>query len=208
MNIATQNLTPKLRVYLLRHGETAWSLTGQHTGSTDIPLTANGEAEARHLGKFLKGIAFSQVLCSPLLRARQTCALVGLEPAPEIVAELAEWNYGAYEGRTSSDILQERPNWSLFQQGCPQGETAFQVLARADRLIAQVRLLHGNVALFSHGQFGGVLAARWIGLPLVAAQHFPLTTASLSVLAFDPHHLKVSVIDTWNVNVQSFSADT
>ena len=188
----------KLRVYLLRHGETAWSLSGQHTGRTDIPLTEHGEDEARRLGSRLLGVSFTHVLCSPLLRARQTCALTGLAQTPEIEDDLIEWNYGAYEGRISVDILNERPDWSIFRDGCPQGESPSDIFARAVRLIALLRLLHGNVAIFTHGQFGGVLAAHWIGLPLEAAQHFPLATASLSVLGYDPHHPGVTVIETWN----------
>jgi broad specificity phosphatase PhoE len=196
-----ENLSNHLRVYLLRHGETAWSISGQHTGRTDIPLTEQGENEAEQLGSRLQDIRFTHVLCSPLLRTRQTCTLAGLEPAPEIEEDLIEWSYGEYEGRTSVDILSERPDWSIFRDGCPHGETPVDVLERADRLIALVRLLHGNVALFTHGQFGGVLAARWIGLPLDAAQHFPLATASLSVLSYDHHHPGVTVIETWNSNL-------
>jgi probable phosphoglycerate mutase len=192
-----------LRLYLFRHGETAWSISGQHTGRTDIPLTGHGEDEARQLGARLQSISFTHVLCSPLQRARQTCALAGLGQAPEIEADLIEWNYGVYEGRTSLDILNERPDWSIFRDGCPQGETPADVLARSDRLIGLIRLLHGNVALFTHGQLGGVLAARWIGLPLAAAQHFPLATASLSVLGYDQHHPGVAVIETWNAKAMN-----
>lgn len=203
MTTQTGKFSNTLRLYLLRHGETAWSVSGQHTGRTDIPLTAHGEDEARQLGNHLQGIVFAHVLCSPLQRARQTCALTVLGQEPEIEEDLSEWSYGEYEGRTSVEILNERPGWSIFRDGCPQGETPADILARADRLIALLRLLHGNVALFTHGQFGGVLAARWIGLPLLDAQHFPLDTASLSVLAYDPHHPEVTVIDAWNANVQS-----
>ena len=187
-----------LRIYLIRHGETEWSISGQHTGRTDIPLTLNGEHEARQLGAYLKGVEFATVLISPLQRARQTCALVGLDKAAEIEADLTEWDYGEYEGRLSEDILHERPDWIIFRDGCPLGEMPAQILDRADRLIARLRLLQGNVALFSHGQFGGVLAACWIGLPLIEAQHFPLSTASLSVFGYDPHHPGVSVINVWN----------
>ena len=193
-----ENLSNQLRVYLLRHGETAWSISGQHTGRTDIPLTEHGEQEARQLAIRLRDIPFTHVLCSPLRRARLTCALADLEQAPEIEDDLIEWNYGAYEGRMSVDILNERPGWSIFRDGCPQGESPADILQRADRLIALVRLLHGNVALFTHGQFGGVLAARWLGLPLEAAQHFPLATASLSILGYDHHHPGVTVLETWN----------
>ena len=185
-------------LYLIRHGETEWSLSGQHTGRTDIPLTALGEDEARELAPRLRVISFAHVLTSPRKRARQTCDLVGLENVPEIEPDLAEWDYGDYEGKKSVDIRLARPDWNVFRDGCPNGELPAQVLERADRLIARLRKLDGNVALFSHGQFGGVLAARWLGLPLVDAQHFPLGTASLSVLGFDPHHLEVPVISLWN----------
>ncbi|CAN5632863.1 hypothetical protein BH09VER1_BH09VER1_15100 [soil metagenome] len=187
-----------LCIYLIRHGETKWTLTGQHTGFTDIPLTSPGENEARDLGKHLQDIVFAQVLTSPLKRARQTCELVGLKPAPEIEPDLAEWNYGDYEGKLSIDIRAQRPGWSVFRDGCPNGEMPAQVSARADRLIARLRTLNGNIAIFSHGQFGGVLAARWIGLPLAEARHFPLGTASVSVLGQDPHHPEVSVVALWN----------
>lgn len=187
-----------LKLHLFRHGETAWSLTGQHTGHTDLPLTERGEEEARELGQTLEGISFSQVLTSPLQRAQKTCELVGLGPSVESDADLAEWDYGDYEGQRSADIRQKRPDWNLYRDGCPHGESAEQVSERADLIIARLRKLEGNVALFSHGQFGGVLAARWIGLPLAAAQHFPLGTASHSILSNDPHHPEVSVIEQWN----------
>jgi probable phosphoglycerate mutase len=200
MTTQAEKFSHSLRVYLLRHGETAWSISGQHTGRTDIPLTEHGADEARQLGSRLTGISFTHVLCSPLQRARQTCALAGLEQTPEIEADLTEWNYGEYEGRMSIDILKERPDWSIFRDGCPHGEMPDEILLRADRLIALLRLLHGNVAIFTHGQFGGVLAARWIGLPLEAARHFPLATASLSVLGYDKHHGDVAVIEAWNTS--------
>ena len=203
MTSQAEKFSHSLRLYLLRHGETAWSLSGQHTGRTDIPLTEQGADEARQLGNRLNCVNFTHVLCSPLQRARQTCALAGLRQAPEIEADLIEWSYGEYEGRSSAAILNERPGWSIFRDGCPQGETPTDILTRADRLIALLRLLHGNVALFTHGQFGGVLAARWVGFPLEAAQHFPLATASLSVLGYDhPHHPDVPVIETWNANIK------
>ena len=186
-----------LRLYLIRHGETEWSLTGQHTGRTDIGLTSHGEDEARELGKHLQGIRFAHVLTSPLRRARQTCALVGLDKVPEIEADLMEWDYGDYEGKRSVDIRKQRPDWNVFRDGCPHGEMPAQVLQRADRLIGRLRRLNGKIALFSHGQFGAVLAARWIGLPVVEARHFSLGTASLSILSFDPHHSEVPVIALW-----------
>lgn len=194
----TTNIATSLRLYLIRHGETEWALTGRHTGLTDIPLTANGEDEARELGHHLRDVQFAHVLTSPLKRARQTCALVGLDNTPEIDPDLAEWDYGDYEGKRSVDIREGRPNWNVFQDGCPHGEMPLHVSARADRLIARLRTLEGKVALFSHGQFGGVLAARWIGLSLAEAQHFPLGTASISILSFNPHHPEVPVIALWN----------
>ena len=187
-----------LHLYLIRHGGTAWSISGQHTGRTDIPLTPLGENEARRLARRLHSIAFTHVLTSPSQRARRTCELAGVEPKAEIEPDLAEWDYGDYEGRISVDIRKEQPDWDVFRDGCPHGEMPAQISDRADRLIAHLRSLDGNVALFSHGQFGCVLAARWIGLPVIEAQHFQLGTASLSVLGNDPHHPEVPVIALWN----------
>jgi probable phosphoglycerate mutase len=192
-----------LHIYLIRHGETEWALTGQHTGRTDIPLTANGETEALELCRHLRNIRFAHVLTSPLKRARQTCELVGLDKVPQIEPDLVEWDYGDYEGKRSVDIRRERPGWNVFLDGCPHGEMTAQVCERADRLIARLRTLDGTVALFSHGQFGGVLAARWIGLPLVEARHFPLGTASLSIFSFNPQHPEVPVIALWNAASQN-----
>ena len=188
----------KLHLYLIRHGETEWTLSRQHTGRTDIPLTANGEAEARKLSQCLRGIPFTHVLTSPLQRARRTCKLAALKPTPEVVPDLAEWNYGDYEGQRSEDILRTQPDWNIFRDGGPNGETPVQVSERADHLIARLRKLQGNVALFTHGHFGRVLAVRWIGLPIAEGQHFELGTASLSILSYDPHHLEVPVIALWN----------
>lgn len=187
-----------LRLYLIRHGETAWSLSRQHTGRTDLPLTAHGEAESRALGQHLRDVPFTSVLSSPSQRARQTCALVGLTRVAEIDPDLAEWDYGDYEGQRSVDIRAGRTDWDIYRDGCPHGETPAHIATRADQLIARLRAREGNIALFSHGQFGGVLAARWIGLPIVEARHFPLGTASLSMLGFDPHHPEVPVIAVWN----------
>jgi len=191
-----------LRLYLVRHGETEWSLCGQHTGRSDIPLTAHGEASARALSPWLAGIQFARVLTSPRQRARQTCALAGLGPAAEIEPDLAEWDYGDYEGQRTADIRKVRADWNLFRDGCPHGETPTQISARADRLLASLRNTPGNVALFSHGQFGSALAARWIDLPVVDGQHFALGPASLSILAHDAHHTAaVRVVELWNAAV-------
>lgn len=187
-----------LHLYLIRHGETAWALTARHTGRTDIPLTKNGVGQALELGPHLAGVSFAHILTSPLERARHTCELAGLEGVPEIEPDLAEWNYGDYEGEKSDDIRKKRTDWDLYRDGCPQGEMPDEILFRADRLIARLRLLDGNVALFSHGHFGGILAARWIGLPLAAARHFPLGTASISILGHDLGHPEISVISLWN----------
>ena len=186
------------RIFFIRHGETEWTFTGQHTGRTDIPLTALGEDEVRGWGQRLANIPFESVLTSPRQRARRTCELVGLGDDAETEPDLAEWDYGDYEGIRSVDIRKERPGWSVFGDGCPNGESPEEVAARADRLIARLRTMEGNIALFSHGQFGGVLAARWLGLSIVEAQHFTLGTASLSILSNNPHHPEVSVIELWN----------
>jgi triosephosphate isomerase len=187
-----------LRVYFVRHGETKWSLTGQHTGLIDIPLTAHGEEEARKLQPVLRDVVFDKVLTSPSQRARQTCQLAGLGQSAETQADSVEWNYGDYEGMRSGDVQEGRPGWDLFRDGCPGGETPQQISDRADRLIETLRTLRGNVALFSHGQFGCVVAARWIGLPVLDGQHFAMGPASLSILSFDPHHPDVPVISLWN----------
>jgi len=187
-----------LSLYLIRHGETSWSLTHQHTGRTEIPLTDSGEEQARQMGKRLRGLPFAQVLSSPSRRARKTCALVGLDRTAEIEPDLAEWNYGDYEGARTADIRQGHPDWNIFRDGCPGGESPGQVFDRADRLLTRLRKLEGKVALFSHGQFGCVLAARWIGLPVTEGAHFVLGTASLGVLGYDPDHPTAPIISVWN----------
>jgi broad specificity phosphatase PhoE len=191
-----QNMLP--RIYLIRHGETEWSLSGQHTGRTDIPLTARGEDAARELGQRLRDIPFAHVLTSPRQRARRTCELAGLGPMTEIEPDLAEWDYGDYEGQRSADIRKERPDWNLFRDGCPNGEMPAQVSDRADRFIVRLRVLDGNIALFSHGHFGRVLAARWIGLPVGEAQRFLLDTASLGILGYEYNRVESPVIALWN----------
>jgi broad specificity phosphatase PhoE len=190
--------TKPLTLYLIRHGETEWSLSGQHTGRTDVALTANGEDEARRLAPWLDTIAFTRVLSSPRQRARHSCELAGLGAAAETEADLAEWDYGDYEGRRSADIHKERPNWNVFRDGGPNGETPAQISARADRLIAHLATSEGNIALFSHAHFSCVLAARWIGLPVVEGQHLFLGTGSLSILGYSPSHRDLRVIALWN----------
>jgi broad specificity phosphatase PhoE len=187
-----------LSLYLIRHGQTAWSLSGQHTGRTDIPLTALGEDEARGLLPWVGRTRFSRVLTSPRQRAKRTCELAGLGERAETEPDLAEWDYGDYEGKLSSDIRMGRPDWNAFRDGCPNGEMPAQVAARADRLIAHLRTMEDNVALFSHGEFGLALVARWIGLPVIEGQHFLLGTASLSILTYNPAHPEVRVIALWN----------
>ncbi len=186
------------RIYFIRHGGTEWSVSSRHTSRTELPLTAQGEEEAMGLAHRLADVQFSQVLTSSRQRASMTCDLAELKCVAETEPDLAEWDYGAYEALHSAEIRKERPSWSIFRDGCPHGETPAQVFDRANRLITRLRRLQGNIALFSHGQFGYVLAARWIGLPLIEAQHFMLGTASVSILGHDPHHREVSVIEQWN----------
>jgi len=152
------------RVYLARHGETAWSLSGRHTGLTDLPLTERGERNARQLAERLEGATFAKVLTSPLRRATRTCELAGSAAVAEVDRDLVEWDYGSYEGRTSPEIHSERPDWKLFRDGCPGGESAAQVGARADRMVARVRELGADMLLFSSRHFLRTLAARWLGL--------------------------------------------
>lgn len=194
----TETINMPLKIHLIRHGETEWSLSGQHTGSTDIALTPHGEAQARGLAQRLNGVKFTHIFTSPRRRAQQTYALSGLTLASEVEPDLAEWDYGDYEGQRSVDIRAARPGWNLFRDGCPNGESPTQVCERADRLIVRLRSLSGNVALFTHGHLGSVLAARWIGLPMVNAQNLPLVTASLSVLSIAANHAGVSVIALLN----------
>lgn len=185
-------------VYVARHGETAWSVTGQHTGLTDLPLTERGEQNARRLGRRLCGLAVAKVFTSPLERARRTCELAGFGAVAEVDRDLVEWNYGQYEGRTSAEIRAERPDWELFRDGCPGGESPEQVAARADRVVSRLRAAGGDVLLFSSGHFIRVLTARWLGIEArVNSRFFLLTTASVSALGYDK---KVSkpVIRLWN----------
>ena len=186
-----------LQIYFIRHGETEWSRLGKHTSYTDLALTPEGEAMAVRLATMLKDVDFSLVLTSPRLRARATSELAGLAQA-QIEPNLAEWHYGHFEGLRSAEISQLHPEWSLWQHGAPGGETPSEVGARADQLITRLVQCTGAVALFSHGHFGRVLAARWIGQPVLMGQHFTLDPASISILGFDPHHPDRRVIRSWN----------
>jgi broad specificity phosphatase PhoE len=183
------------QVYLIRHGETEWSLSGQHTGITDIPLTENGRKVARLLAPVLAQESFALVLSSPLGRARETCELAGLGERAEIDRDLMEWNYGEYEGLTTNQIRARRPGWMLFNDGSPGGESPEQVGARADRVIARVRALEGHVALFAHGHIFRVFAARWLGFPANAGCHFLLDTATLNILSY---YRGIPAVKRWN----------
>jgi probable phosphoglycerate mutase len=189
-------LTPQ--VYLVRHGETSWTISRQHTGRTDIPLTERGERDAQALSAPLQGLRFTEVLTSPLQRARRTAELAGFAECVRAEPDLMEWDYGAYEGRRTADIRAERPGWRLLEEGCPGGETLLQVSARADRVIARVRALGGDVLLFAHRDVLRILAARWVRLPALEARRLYLETASLSVLGYD-HDLDEPVIRMLNV---------
>ncbi len=185
-------------IYLARHGETAWSLTGQHTGRTDLPLTESGERNALRLRDRLSGLTFAKAFTSPLQRAKRTCELAGFGSVAEIVQDLVEWDYGDYEGRRSVEIHAERPDWQLFRDGCPGGESPQQVAARADSVVDLVRTVSGNVLLFSSGHFLRMLAVRWSKVePVVNARAFMLDTASLSALGYEKS-LAQPVIRLWN----------
>jgi probable phosphoglycerate mutase len=184
-------------VHVARHGETAWTLSGQRTGLTDLPLTPRGEREARRLGERFRGLAFAQVLSSPLQRAARTCELAGFGGVAKLDPDLVEWDYGEYEGRRTREIRAERPRWQLFRDGCPGGESPADVGGRADRVIARVRALDADVLLFSSADFLRVLAARWLGLPPASGALFVLGTASLGVLGYD-HDRSEPAIRLWN----------
>ena len=185
-------------VYMARHGNTAWTQTGQHTGLTDLPLTPDGERNAQRLGERLRGIAFAKVFTSPLHRASRTCELSGFGASAEIDRDLVEWDYGKYEGLTSAQIRQQRPDWDLFRDGAPGGESPAQIGERADRVVERVRRVSGNVLLFSSGHFIRVFTARWLGLgPGVGGRYFLLSPASLSAVSYE-HNLSRPVIRLWN----------
>ncbi len=184
-------------LYIARHGETAWSLSGQYTGLTDLPLTERGERNAQRLGNVLRGHAFEQVFSSPLKRARRTCDLAGFAAQAHIDNDLVEWNYGKYDGLLISEILRDRPDWDLFRDGCPEGESPFDVQARADRVLGRLRALSGDALIFSSGHFLRVLTARWLGLESEFGKYFVLSAASLSMLGYE-HNRSQPGIRLWN----------
>jgi probable phosphoglycerate mutase len=186
------------RVFYFRHGETAWSLSGRHTGVTDVSLNEHGELQARALRLWTTSISFGHVLTSPRRRARETCELAGLAAQAIIEPDLSEWNYGDYEGRHSAEIREGRPGWNIFRHGCPNGESPDEIGARADRLIVRLRALGGDIALFAHGQFGSVFVARWIELATLEGGHFSVGPASMSVLSWDRNHPTIPVVALWN----------
>jgi len=185
-------------VYVARHGDTAWTVSGQHTGLTDLPLSPSGEINATRLGDRLKGLKFAQVFTSPLQRAFRTCELAGFGGVAEIDPDLVEWNYGQYEGRRSAEILADRPDWQLFRDGCPGGESPAQICERADRVVKRLRSISGDVLLFSSGHFIRVLAARWLALAAGSAgKYLLLNPSSVSALSYE-HNLSNPVIKLWN----------
>ena len=190
--------SPLPEIWLVRHGETEWSVSGQHTGRTDIPLTVEGQEAARRLGAWLAGRSFSSVLSSPSERAFRTCVLAGFGVEGQKRADLAEWDYGAYEGVTTKEIIVANPGWKLFRDGCPDGETAADVGTRADRVIAELRSSAGDVLIFSSAHIMRVLAARWLGLPADNGALMVLNTASISVLGYE-HDVMEPVLRSWNV---------
>lgn len=184
-------------IYLARHGETAWTLTGQHTSFTDIQLTERGEQDARRLAQRLDGVAFAQVLTSPLQRAYRTCELAGFGDLATLDDDLVEWNYGDCEGRTTPETQKEHPGWEIFRGGCAGGESIAQVAARADRVVNRLRGIGADVLVFSHGHFLRVLAARWLGLDASLGRYLFLGTTSLSILGYE-HNLDDAVVRLWN----------
>lgn len=186
------------QIFFIRHGETEWSLTGRHTGRTDVPLTANGERRASQFREVLQKFKFTHVLTSPLQRARRTCELAGFGAVARVEPDLQERDYGDYEGRTSVDIRAQQPGWNLFEDGSLGGESVEQISHRADRVLAGLRPMAGTVALFSHGHFLRALAVRWIGQPVQEGRHFALDTASLSILGYEHGNDEIPAISLWN----------
>jgi probable phosphoglycerate mutase len=185
------------QIHVIRHGETAWTQTGQHTGLTDISLTERGERQARRFGEHLRGRTYEHVFTSPLQRARRTCELAGFGATAQIDPDLVEWNYGEYDGLTRADILKRHPGWKIFRDGCPKGESVAEVGDRADRVMARLQALEGDVLLFSSGHFMRIFAARWLGLDASCGRLFLLSTTTLSILGYD-HDKSEPVIRLWN----------
>ena len=192
----TATAAGRAQIVLVRHGETEWSRDGRHTSRTDIPLTGEGQSQARSLGARLDAWTFALVLTSPMARARETCRLAGQGERAQVTDDLKEWDYGDYEGRRTAEIRAERPGWTLWRDGAPGGETAFDVQRRADRVIARADVAGGDVAVFAHGHLLRILAARWAGLPPTAAAHLALDTATVSVLGWERDE---RVVRRWNV---------
>ncbi|NNM85697.1 MAG: histidine phosphatase family protein [Phycisphaerales bacterium] len=186
-------------VVLVRHGETEWSRLGRHTGRTDLPLTDQGRRRAIALSERLKPLAYQQVWVSPLQRAKTTCELAGFGQQAQAVSDLLEYDYGLYEGKTTTEICATRPGWRLFHDGCPQGESVADIAARADRLVSQLKAANGNILIFSSGHLLRMLAVRWLALPPAAAESLLLDTASVSILGYDRHR-DVPAIKLWNVS--------
>src|SRR5262245_13509387 len=195
---------PGGEIFLIRHGETQWSLSGQHTGVTDLPLTERGRRAARRLAPVLAKTRFALVLSSPLQRARETCELAGLGDRAQIDRDLMEWNYGDYEGLTSDEIERRAPGWLIFEDGCPGGESPHQVAARVDRVIENVRRVPGCVALFAHGHVFRVLASRWIGMPPLHGSHYVLDTATVSILGY---YRRIPALRCWNAPIGDDASD-
>lgn len=189
-------------LYLVRHGETAWSLSGQHTGLTDLPLTPSGEEQARRLQSRLAATSFAKVFSSPLQRAVRTCELAGYASAMETDPDLVEWNYGDYEGKTRPQILAQRPDWIIFRDGCPNGESPKEIANRIDRALVRIREVNGNVLVFSSGHLLRVLMARWLGLEVSGGGYFKLGTATLSVLGYDHNNRAEPLIRLLNESVK------
>jgi len=194
-NLMERPAENQTQVFAIRHGETEWSRSGRHTGTTDIPLTERGREAARKLEPILSRTEFNHVLSSPLSRARVTCELAGFGRLMEIDRDLVEWNYGEYEGLTPEAIEQRVPGWMIFTDGCPGGETPVQIGLRVDRLIAKIRRVPGQVALFAHGHLLRVLAARWLGFPPARGSHFLLDTSTLSILGY---YREIPAVKRWN----------
>jgi len=190
------------QIYLIRHGETTWSLRGRHTGRSDIPLTARGEAQARHIGERLReqlgGESVSAVLVSPMQRAQRTCELAGFAAQARIEESLREWDYGLYEGLTNAEIRQRQAGWDVFHDGCPDGESPAQVTARVDALLTRLRGVDGTVALFAHGHLLRSVAVRWIGLPILNGRNLGLDAGTLSALGYEHRSLDEPAIELWN----------